>query len=990
MIHRRALRLLGATLCAALVGGAACSRTPTQVVLTADMPLHLEDHLDAAVFTETAAADVPRPGLSKEPVEWRFDEPQPDWKASPMWNAPYGAPILARTSDGLRVTLTDRLKANANGLLRGAIRVDVPDWDRNDWAEVVIHARAAPTSSVNVLGLGFNLREGRGEAGAPNAPPFQFAGEETAVIRDGTIQPYRLHVNAGGGTFQGAWRQLLLYFGSEREAGSIEVISVSVVPKGAVPAPKTVEWRFGQPQPEWKPTPQPRSGKPTLQPAEVMPARINDALRVTLTEGSRRADKLLAAGIYVDLPGWRREEWAHIEVRARTTNVTNMNLGLNLGGDLTRGTFARSGGPTPIVSDGTVQTYQIRPGWADAREGPWLRFGLTFRAGEPGTIDILSVSVVPIAALYAGDHVGFRSIAVKGTDYRRTVFAHAPGRFEYTIRVPEGGRLQAALGVLNSAIGFHLTAGPVGREATTVLRETHVDPERWAERTVDLSSFAGQTITLGFETTASEAGAVAFWGSPTISGSRRTDKPNVIFYIIDGGGADQMSLYGYNRHTTPNLERLAREGAVFEHAYSTSLWTAPSTATFMTSLHNSVLGNTFRGTPPSEAAPTMAQRFHAAGYATAVFTSNPNAGLQRGVDVFRDQRSDPPTGSSLELHREFWNWRTASSGEPYWVHFQTTDVHRPHVPPAPFAGLFAPGGYARMTQWDKTIDEWRQRRGEREATEDLPWEEVEADTGINRRAYYDLYRALYDESLAHQDYQLGRFVERLRQSGEAERTLLVIASDHSVNRGSVDFIARLGDNLPPHWSMRGTIQTPIFRPSRSRVPLMFIWPGHIAGGRRFDQPVSMIDVLPTLLDLAGLPALAVQQGQSLAPLLLGRDGWRARPVIFDEFRGDTATGQLYGAIEVVDGRWGASMWIGPPPGGPERRPSPVLLFDLWNDPQCIAPVNEQHPDLVKKYTKFLEETWVDHQLLARKFKPGAKTALTPEQLERLRALGYIR
>jgi hypothetical protein len=68
----------------------------------------------------------------------------------------------------------------------------------------------------------------------------------------------------------------------------------------------------------------------------------------------------------------------------------------------------------------------------------------------------------------------------------------------------------------------------------------------------------------------------------------------------------------------------------------------------------------------------------------------------------------------------------------------------------------------------------------------------------------------------------------------------------------------------------------------------------------------------------------------------------------------------------------------------------VLVYDLWNDPICVNPINEQRPDLVEKYTTFLEDTWNDHRALATQFTPGAKVALTPEQLERLRALGYIR
>jgi hypothetical protein len=137
------------------------------------------------------------------------------------------------------------------------------------------------------------------------------------------------------------------------------------------------------------------------------------------------------------------------------------------------------------------------------------------------------------------------------------------------------------------------------------------------------------------------------------------------------------------------------------------------------------------------------------------------------------------------------------------------------------------------------------------------------------------------------------------------------------------------------------------------------------------------------------------QGQSLAPLLRGRPGWTARPVILDFFYPSLGPApppdRLSGRIEVVDGRWGASMWIGPQPASPvARRPWPVLVFDLWSDPLCIAPLNEQRPDLVTKYTKLLEDTWNDHQALAQQFKPGPESALTPEQLERLRTLGYIR
>ncbi len=139
----------------------------------------------------------------------------------------------------------------------------------------------------------------------------------------------------------------------------------------------------------------------------------------------------------------------------------------------------------------------------------------------------------------------------------------------------------------------------------------------------------------------------------------------------------------------------------------------------------------------------------------------------------------------------------------------------------------------------------------------------------------------------------------------------------------------------------------------------------------------------------------VMQGQSLAPLLLGEEGWEPRPVILDEFYVDWDTGDLSGRIEVIDGRWGASLSI---KGESEEEPAenedserpPLLLYDLWNDPQCLNSLHEERPNLVEKYTEFLEAQWEAHQALGQRFtRSGEVTPLTPEQLETLRTLGYI-
>ncbi len=158
------------------------------------------------------------------------------------------------------------------------------------------------------------------------------------------------------------------------------------------------EWRFDEAQPDWHLTsPFPSRNAVALE-------RTMGAIRVTLSDGSRMAPASLWGGVYIDLPDWRREEWGDMEVRARTsTSVSRMQVGLDPGAapatpGAPQATFQRSGGVTPVVRDGVVRTYRIHLDWGALKAGPWRRVGLQFQAPEPGSIDILSVRVVPATA----------------------------------------------------------------------------------------------------------------------------------------------------------------------------------------------------------------------------------------------------------------------------------------------------------------------------------------------------------------------------------------------------------------------------------------------------------------------------------------------------------------------------------------------------------------------------------------------------------------
>ena len=237
--------------------------------------------------------------------------------------------------------------------------------------------------------------------------------------------------------------------------------------------------------------------------------------------------------------------------------------------------------------------------------------------------------------------------------------------------------------------------------------------------------------------------------------------------------------------------------------------------------------------------------------------------------------------------------------------------------------------------------------------------------------------------MAYQDYQLGRLVERLKSTGEWEHTLLIVAADHGTGRLS----GALGLGVPSELSRQNASHTYF----RYHIPLIIVWPERIAPGQRFSEPVSMIDVLPTILDLTNLPMPEVMQGQSLTPLLLGKAGWEPRPVIIDEFYGDNDTGELSGDIAMIDRRWIAwgqiPMRSEDTPEG--KKQPPIILFDRWKDPFHAGSVHEERPDLVEKYIRLIEAHWETHQALAQQFTRSEDSPLTPEQLRTLRSLGYI-
>lgn len=791
-----------------------------------------------------------------------------------------------------------------------------------------------------------------------------------------------------------------------------DLLAGAQIAAAAPGAAAPIVWDLATAGDAWRPLASP--DHPQLANLEV--STLDDGVRLAFSRPDRQQSLLFMGGLAVSLDELRFEDWDRVLVRARSRDrfaglavAYNLEEEGALPGEMVF--FLAGDEASPVFNDGSIQTYALP---LRAREGddPELLRSLAVVAGAPGTagLDLLSISLVPRGAGFT-ETAGVVSLDRGGT-VRETLYAHTPARLAWRLTPAAGAHLDLGLAAAPAGpVAYRISLRGAEAGESTLLEETVSDAERWHQRSLDLARWAGRPVDLVLEAESAAPGAVALWGAPILSAGARAERPNIVFYVIDGGGADLMSVYGYNRRTTPFLEELAVRGALFERAYSNATWTQPSTASFMTSLHHSVLGGLRRGvhsTAVPPAATTMAEHLRRGGYLTASFTANPNAGrilgLERGVDVFRDVEEGDHSTSSQRLQERFWELREAYPGTPWWVHFQTTDVHEPNEPAPPFAGLWAdPERRRSLAAWEQRMWSVAAPLFGTTSITDF-YDRALALAEVDRRSFFGLRRDLYDETMAHQDEQLRRFVARLEAEGEWEDTLLIVASDHGHPAGT---FARFGRGLlepqPEPW------QGGLFDSYATRVPLLFVWEGHVEAGLRLSQPVSMIDVLPTILELVGLPRPEVLQGQSLAPLLTG-GAMEVRPVVLDEFRVDESD-RMVGNLELVDGRWGASLQIGPEPaaeapghgrlavpaGGRWAAVHPVfpetprlLLYDLWNDPFATHAVNEEHPELVERYRRELLALWQAHQALGRRFAAGGDDVpLTPEQLEQLRDLGYI-
>lgn len=435
---------------------------------------------------------------------------------------------------------------------------------------------------------------------------------------------------------------------------------------------------------------------------------------------------------------------------------------------------------------------------------------------------------------------------------------------------------------------------------------------------------------------------LAACGGSTAPGPADSRRPNVVVILLDTLRADALSFYGGEREVAPFLASLAREGTLFERAWSTSTWTAPATASVLTGCYPDRHGVTrgylahFRETEDghlaeddveqlelhglSRDAPTLAERFRRLGYTTLGLAANINIGdemeFDRGFDRFERHHGE----TAKELRERLQTWQEDLAGDrPVFLYLHFNDVHEPyHLRPRFF--------------------------------------EPPADAGDGvARAY-----AQYLSEVGYVDSFLGRLFGEL---GWAKDTLVAVVADH-------------GEEFMDHGQMAHEFT--LFR-ELSQVPMLVFGPSLGVRPGRLRENVSVIDLAPTLLELVGAPG-EDWDGRSLASRCRLKDktpnederiAWTERPLFLHRFeRGRNLWGVVFERWKLIQDDDGL-----------------LALFDLVTDPTEQINLADQQRQRCDRLLALLDA----HR--ARAVATDSRRAdvtIDREMLERLKTLGYVK
>lgn len=541
---------------------------------------------------------------------------------------------------------------------------------------------------------------------------------------------------------------------------------------------------------------------------------------------------------------------------------------------------------------------------------------------------------------------------------------------EFDVKNPEG-----------NAVRFTVTALRDGGEEDVLFDRTldpaaRPDERGWFEAQVDVGAAGGGDVRLWLRATQVGEGAprTPRWTPPLVLGQRASpEAPNVVLISLDTLRADHLGCYGYERPTSPHIDALAEDGVLFEHAVSQSSWTLPAHASLMSGLWPSRHGAIMSNSRIAEDAPMLGEIMNAAGYLTAAFTEGiyvrGDLGFARGFARYDDGDTKALTGEKgvSDTLAKASRWIEQHADQRFFLFVHTYQVHMPYYAPDQLYLEFGPAPPEETARVSEGLAHSINEQG------------MEREEGATFDTQLDRFVAYYDAGIRFTDRFVGELLDTLDAAGLRDNTIVILTSDHGDDLLDHYLLARHG-----HSHHREVVE----------VPLIVRAPG-VAPGRSVSRPVALLDVMPTIVDLAGAEVPEGIDAVSLVDDLRGEASPAAsRPIVSltthdlqsIDLSVRTARYSYHYRHELTEQRLnrmqsllGLSRWHG------QARDIPAAeeLFDLEADPHETVNLVAELPDVAAELRAIalaeIEGIGEIHE---------SQTQFDAELVEQLQALGY--
>ena len=710
---------------------------------------------------------------------------------------------------------------------------------------------------------------------------------------------------------------------------------------------------------------QPGQAAMALQPGDRNLPPENGVLRVRCKDG-----EYLTNSGDLRIPN---DEIAEVIIRARADKGTMMRFG-----------WRRNSDPIPpdsgesnlwyysidvnLIADNKYHSYVINARnifkWGLAPKDEVRRILLRPSDAEGAIAEIDYIRFVPKLAKYSGRPYGttYESFA---EEMRPAIYMLPGNTVEYSVKIPDDSpTLDLGTAILfdQDPIDFRVTIHD-GNRQRQLYKGVVSRADSWNDVRIDLSDWAGMQVRLSMHASGSGKN-VAFWSNPLISSQPRK-RFNVVIVLEDCLRADRLSVYGYGRQTSPIKEKLFENaGVLFLNAVSQETKTKPSVASMMTSLLPSVTGVWQSSDQLSDNYLTMAEVMRSQGFITAAFIQNdfsgPNAGIHQGFSQFYHGNSAGKKTEAI-FDGALPKWLEKNRERNFFLYLHILDPHGPYNPPSPYDSW-----YRESTGKDKPVPRWY------------------LDPKWNSNPTAEGRRLLYDGEVRHNDAVIARLIDMLSSLRIDRDTLIIFTADHGEHLGEHGGV---WEHHPPGY--RQVIG----------VPLMFLYPERFDQGKRIAETVQLADIMPTVLELAGISRDKIlMQGDSLVDLIEGRNlsFWRERISVSEEVT-DMSKGQMHTWGSFLYHNWHLISTKTVPRIGGVLLPGALWMgvIDYEQDPNEAGYELSFLPDLYVRWAyarlmRRLQSNSVEAYKAWTKGESGDTYALDPDAVNRLRSIGYLK